>query len=63
MWFRADAPVETAVHYRDRLESGDQIVGPAVVEQFDATTPVYPGDEAEVDAAGNLIIALLPGGE
>ena len=58
VWFDARAPVDAGVYERDRLEAGDCIAGPAIVEQFDATTPVHPGDEAKVDAAGNLIILL-----
>ena len=42
---------------------GDDGFGPAVVEQLDTTTPVYPGDVAEVDSAGNLIITIGGGRE
>ena len=40
---------------------GHQIVGPAIVEQLDTTTPVFPGDHAVVDPAGNLIIQINAG--
>ena len=32
--------------------------GPAIVEQLDSTTVVFPGDRAAVDEAGNLVIAV-----
>jgi N-methylhydantoinase A/oxoprolinase/acetone carboxylase beta subunit len=35
------------------------VPGPAVVEQFDATTVIFPGQEAVVDLYGNLLIHLL----
>jgi N-methylhydantoinase A len=33
-----------------------QVVGPAVVEQYDATTIVYPGWFVETDGVGNLVL-------
>lgn len=33
-----------------------QVVGPAVVEQYDATTVVYPGWFVETDGVGNLVL-------
>ena len=50
--------VDTPVFERDSLRSGQVITGPAVVEQLDATTPVYPGDTATVLADGSLLIRL-----
>jgi N-methylhydantoinase A len=49
---------DTPVFARGSLETGDQIYGPAIVEQLDATTVLDPGDRARVDALGNLIIAI-----
>jgi len=37
---------------------GMRITGPAVIDQLDSTTLVYPGDTARVDGARNLIIEL-----
>jgi N-methylhydantoinase A len=41
---------------RARLEAGMQIVGPAIIEQLDSTTLVFPGQRAEVQEYGNLVI-------
>ena len=34
--------------------------GPAVIEQLDATTLLYPGDSLIVDAAGSLLVEVQP---
>jgi N-methylhydantoinase A len=41
---------------RAGLRSGDDVTGPAIVEQPDATTLLSDGDVATVDAAGNLVV-------
>ncbi len=53
-----DINMAMPVFDRAKLAGGQVIAGPAVVEQLDATTPVYPGDRATVDAAGNIIIEV-----
>ncbi len=58
VWFEADAPVDTPVFDRAVLLPGHAIDGPAVVEQLDATTLVFPGDQMRVDGAGNLILEV-----
>ncbi len=58
VWFDDDSAVETPVHRRETLIPGMALAGPAIVEQLDSTTVVFPGDRAAVDEAGNLVIAL-----
>jgi N-methylhydantoinase A len=48
--------VSCAVYERDRLGPGERIVGPAIVEQMDATTLILPGMTARVDAYLNLVL-------
>jgi N-methylhydantoinase A len=48
--------VECPVYERRRLATGHVIAGPAVVEQFDSTTLIHPGQRAEVDDLGFLLI-------
>jgi N-methylhydantoinase A len=43
---------------RDRVAAGNRLVGPAIVEQMDATTFLPPGATAKVDPYLNLIIEL-----
>ncbi len=56
VFFAADAPTDTTVYDRDRLEVGASFAGPAIIEQFDATTVVPAGWHACVDRYGNLIV-------
>jgi 5-oxoprolinase (ATP-hydrolysing) len=46
----------TPFYERDLLRAGDRIEGPAVIEQYDATTVVPPGLAAEIDRFGNIVI-------
>lgn len=50
--------VETPIYWRDRLPLDARIVGPAIVEQMDATLLIEPGDVATGDVHGNLIVAI-----
>ena len=47
--------VSCPVYDRERLQPGNRIAGPAVVEQMDTTTVVLPGMTARVDPYLNLI--------
>lgn len=58
VFFDADAAVNSAVYSRADLKPGQTIGGPAIIEQLDTTTPVYPGDRAEVTEDGHLIIRI-----
>ena len=48
--------IETPLYERDKLDVGATIAGPAIVEQFDATTVVPPGWSARVDGFRNLVL-------
>jgi N-methylhydantoinase A len=52
--------VEATVYDRARLGAGDQVVGPAVLEEFSSTVPLHPGFTATVDRNGNLVIRRSP---
>jgi len=52
--------VKCPVYARSRLLAGQRLVGPAVVEQFDATTWLLPRQAAEVDGLGFLVIRNQP---
>jgi N-methylhydantoinase A/oxoprolinase/acetone carboxylase beta subunit len=47
----------TPIYRRSALVRDQAIVGPAIVEQPDTTTVVYPGQTLRVDGAGTLIVA------
>jgi len=48
--------VRAAVYDRQALMAGDRIAGPAIIDQFDATTVVLAGQTATVDDTATLII-------
>jgi N-methylhydantoinase A len=52
----ARAFVPTPIYRRERLLAGHRLAGPAVVEQMDSTTVILPGQSADVDEQGNLLI-------
>jgi N-methylhydantoinase A len=54
--FDGEGHVDTAIYWRPDLATGDEIAGPAVVEEFGATVPLHPGFRARVDPLGNLVI-------
>ena len=54
--FDGTAFADTPVYGRALLRPGDAFGGPAVVEQYDATTYVAPGWSALVDTFGNLVL-------
>ena len=58
VYFDAKHAVEAALFDRFALAPGHKISGPAVIDQLDSTTLVYPGDTARVDAAYNIFIEL-----
>jgi N-methylhydantoinase A/oxoprolinase/acetone carboxylase beta subunit len=48
----------TGFYDRGALRAGDVVPGPAVIEQFDATTVVSPGVEGRVDTYGSLLLEI-----
>jgi N-methylhydantoinase A len=52
----AEKPAECAVYERTRLAPGDTLDGPLIVEEYGATTVVYPGQRVVADRFGNLVL-------
>lgn len=46
------------IYRRSDLQPGASLSGPAIIEQLDTTTLVFPGDRFRVDAACNLLIEV-----
>jgi N-methylhydantoinase A len=57
--YHRGAWVEAAVLERGALHPGAEVVGPAVLEQADATTVVSPGFAGRVDDLGNLLLSRV----
>jgi N-methylhydantoinase A len=47
---------EADIYERSHLGAGDRLTGPAIIEQYDSTTVVLPGQTLTVDELGNLVI-------
>jgi N-methylhydantoinase A len=59
VYFETDAVwVDCPIYWRDDLSPGETLQGPAIVEQLDATTVMYPGDVGQVDAFGNIMVTV-----
>lgn len=52
--------LDTTIVSRNALRAGDDVYGPCVIVQMDATTLLHPGDRAVPDAFGNLIVHVAP---
>jgi len=48
--------VECPVFRREKLKAGNTIRGPAIIEQYDSTTAVYPRWAAEIDDYANIVL-------
>jgi len=44
---------------RSGFKSGDNLDGPAVIEDIGATILVYPGDKMQVNELGHLVIEVV----
>ena len=56
--FDTDGILEAAIYRRDRLGAGATFHGPAIIEEADSTTVVFPGQKVEVDGYGHLHISI-----
>lgn len=52
------ATIDCPVYQREKLDVGLTIAGPAVLDQFDCTTVLCPGQVARVDEWKNLIVTM-----
>ena len=50
--------VKTPIYVRIALRAGNEIAGPALIEEHASTTVIAPGDRLVVDPYGNLDIAI-----
>lgn len=51
--------VACPVYDREKLEAGNRVDGPAIIEQMDTTTVILPGMAARVESYLNLIVEAL----
>ena len=53
-------PLSALIVWRPGLAPGSVVEGPAVIEEPNSTTLIYPGDRATVTEHGHLDISLAP---
>jgi N-methylhydantoinase A len=58
VWFSHARPTRTPAYNRAELQPGQTILGPAIIEQFDSTTVLYPKDRLTVEKSGNLLVEV-----
>jgi N-methylhydantoinase A len=52
--------VSTPIYERHALEPGNEVAGPAVIEQMDTTTVIHQGQAGRVDEFHNIVISIGP---
>jgi N-methylhydantoinase A len=50
--------VNTSLYERKELKPGNSLIGPAIIEQMDTTTLVYPGQTVSIDEYQNIRIRI-----
>ncbi|MDH7795332.1 MULTISPECIES: hydantoinase/oxoprolinase family protein [unclassified Beijerinckia] len=50
--------VDCPVYQREKLDVGATFIGPAIIDQLDCTTVLFPGHVARVDAYRNIIMTV-----
>jgi N-methylhydantoinase A len=53
--------LKSRFYRRDGLVPGDVISGPAMITEYTAATVLPPGDRAQVDGFGNIVISIARG--
>ena len=52
--------LDCPVYQREKLDVGASLMGPAIIDQLDATTVIPPGHTARVDEFKNILIGEFP---
>ncbi len=58
VWFSHSRPAKTPIYDRADLQPGHAVGGPAIIEQFDSTSVLYPKDRLVVDDVMNLLVTV-----
>jgi N-methylhydantoinase A len=61
VYFASTGFVDTPTYDRPALKTGNKIAGPALIEEHASTTVVHPGDNAAIDAFGDIVITVRRG--
>ncbi|WP_192179895.1 hydantoinase/oxoprolinase family protein [Mesorhizobium amorphae] len=58
VYYDQEAPLRAPVYDRAKFQPGMTFTGPAIVEQLDATTVVFPGDQVVIQENGSMLITV-----
>ncbi|TIN74512.1 hydantoinase/oxoprolinase family protein [Mesorhizobium sp.] len=58
VYYDKEAPLQAPVYDRAKFQPGMTFTGPAIVEQLDATTVVFPGDQVVIQENGSMLITV-----
>jgi N-methylhydantoinase A len=58
VWFEGREAIDCPIYRRDLLPRGAELSGPAIVEEDDSTTLLFPGDRGVVEANGTLVLTV-----
>jgi N-methylhydantoinase A len=58
---RGAPPADTPVYDRELLAVGEEIEGPAIIEEYASTTVLWPGDRLSRGPGGELVITISGG--
>ena len=58
MVYRDGKRIAYRVFHRDDFGRGDQIAGPAIINEHTSTTVLHPGDFAAIGALGEIVISV-----
>lgn len=54
---------ECPIYSRAKLSPGDEVIGPAIIQEYACTTVLFPGDRATVTESGELVITIAEGSD
>jgi N-methylhydantoinase A len=58
VWFEGREAIDCAIYRRGLLPRGAELSGPAIVEEDDSTTLLFPGDRGVVEPNGTLVLTV-----
>lgn len=50
--------LDTPIYVGENLTSGQEIAGPAIIEEDSSTIVLYPGDRASIDGSGTYLVSV-----
>lgn len=58
VYFEEDGWLITSIYEREKMGRGMEVYGPAIIEEKQTSTILYPNQRLEVDKYGNLVIEM-----